>query len=188
MLNVFTNYLYFAKVKFMKILKLLNDEQISEEELKNFKHRRDIRVAAFDDENKIALVHAKINKYYELPGGGVEEGETLEEGAIREAVEEIGCDVDLIGEIGIVKEYLKDKNLINETFCYLAKVKGVKGELRLNQDEIDEGMDIVWVDIHEAIRLINTNSEVSEYATALQVKYTKVRDLSFLENVNGNWI
>ena len=35
-----------------------------------------------------------------------------EEQKAEEAKEEIGCDVKITGEVGIVKEYLKDKKLI----------------------------------------------------------------------------
>ena len=177
----------------MNLLKLLNDENITEEEIKTFKHRRVVRVIAHDQEGKIALVHAKIRNYYELPGGGVEENETLEEGAVREVKkEEAGCDVKITGEVGIVREYLKSKELINETFCFTANVVSEKGDLRLMQDEIEEGMEIVWVDIDEAVRLLESTSEVSLYATPMQVKYTKVRDLTFLGEVgkteDSRWI
>ncbi|MCC7570802.1 NUDIX hydrolase [Candidatus Micrarchaeota archaeon] len=39
------------------------------------------------------------HQHYEFPGGGVEEGESLEEAAIRETKEELGCDVKLIKHI-----------------------------------------------------------------------------------------
>jgi 8-oxo-dGTP pyrophosphatase MutT (NUDIX family) len=168
----------------MKLLKLLNDENITEKEVENFKHRRAVRVIAFDTDGKIALVHAKIRNYYTLPGGGVEEGETLEEGAIREVKEEAGCAVKITGEVGIVKEYLKAKELINETFCYVADVLGDKGKLNLLSYEIEEGMEVIWVDINEAIKLLESTSEISLYATPLQVKYTKTRDITFLKNIN----
>lgn len=167
----------------MELLRVLNDENISKNELEDYRHRNAVRVIIFDSENRVAIVHAKINEYYELPGGGVEQGETLEESAIREAKEEAGCDIKIIEKIGIVKEYLKNKKLINETFCFKATVIGNKFELRLNQDEINEGMDIIWVDLEEAIRLISTSKSESKFATPLQVKYLKTRDLTFLESI-----
>lgn len=106
----------------------------------------------------------------------------MEEGAIREVKEEAGCDVKITGEVGIVKEYLKAKELVNETFCYTASVVSEKGELNLMQDEISEGKEIIWVDVSEAIKLIESTSETSAYATPLQVKYTRVRDITFLKN------
>jgi 8-oxo-dGTP diphosphatase len=167
----------------MKLLKVLNDENITQEEIQNFKHRRAVRVIVFDKENNIVIIHAEVNDYYELPGGGVEEYETLVEGAIREAKEETGADIKIKNEVGIVKEYLKEKNLVNETFCYKAEVIKEKEGLNLMQDEIERGMKVLWVSVDEAIRLINTNKSESQYATPMQVKYTQVRDLTFLKEI-----
>ena len=46
-------------------------------------------------ENKVALIerHRAGLDYYVFPGGGVDEGETPEQGAIREAMEELGVEV-----------------------------------------------------------------------------------------------
>lgn len=112
--------------------------------------------------------------HYELPGGGVEKGESLEEGAIREAKEEAGCDIKIIGEVGIFKEYIKNKNLINETFCYIAEIVGEKGNTFMMQDEIKEGKDVIWVDLDEAIRLIRTNPHPELYPDSI------IRDETFM--------
>lgn len=157
----------------MNLLKILNEENVSEEELKNYEHRNAVRIVVFDNEKKIAFIHATINKYYELPGGGVEDGETIEEGAIREAKEETGCDVKITGEVGIIQEYMKDKELINETHCFLAEVIGNKCEVRLNQDEINRGMIVIWVSVEEAIKLMDTNRDDS----------LKKRELTFLNKI-----
>ena len=53
-------------------------------------------------DGKLALMHRKdvlkrpeMPEYYTLPGGGLEEGETIEEGTKREIKEEFGIDVEL---------------------------------------------------------------------------------------------
>ncbi|MCF7865150.1 MAG: NUDIX hydrolase [Candidatus Pacebacteria bacterium] len=164
----------------MQLLKLLNIDNLTEEEIQTYKHRRTVRVIAFDNnsesetQNKIAFINAKNRGYYELPGGGVEESESLELGAIREAKEEIGCDIEITGEIGIFKEYIKSKNLINETFCFIARVVGEKGDQTLTNKEIAEGKSVMWVDIQEAIRLIRTNPSPDLYPDSI------VRDETFM--------
>lgn len=54
-------------------------------------------------DNKVAVIkrikekEGKIRTYYVLPGGGVEEGETLEKAMHREAKEELGIEIDIKG-------------------------------------------------------------------------------------------
>lgn len=54
----------------------------------------------------IALMHRKdvikrkdFSEYYTFPGGGLENGETLEEGTIREIKEEFGIDVKVVKKL-----------------------------------------------------------------------------------------
>ena len=56
------------------------------------------RVVIMDGERVALIKRVRAGQtYYLFPGGGVEEGETLEEAAVREAREELGVDVELGG-------------------------------------------------------------------------------------------
>jgi mutator protein MutT len=50
-----------------------------------------------DKENKILLIHRFFQgrEYYVFPGGGVEEGESVEEAVVREIKEETGLDAKI---------------------------------------------------------------------------------------------
>ena len=56
------------------------------------------------EDNKVALIerHRAGLDYFVFPGGGAEEGETPEQGAIREAMEELGVEVALKQKVAII--------------------------------------------------------------------------------------
>jgi len=70
------------------------------------RHDRDVRVGAYavlvDDRQRIllALWNEGPTPAWTVPGGGVEEGETPEEAAVREVREETGYDVELVRLLG----------------------------------------------------------------------------------------
>ena len=50
--------------------------------------------------HRVGVIKRKdIQEYYTFPGGGLEEGETLEEGTIREIKEEFGIDVKVVKKL-----------------------------------------------------------------------------------------
>lgn len=50
--------------------------------------------------DRVGVIKRKdIQEYYTFPGGGLEEGETLEEGTIREIKEEFGIDVKVVKKL-----------------------------------------------------------------------------------------
>ncbi|MEK6960574.1 MAG: NUDIX hydrolase [Nanoarchaeota archaeon] len=51
---------------------------------------------AIIDGDKLLLLWKIKRNHYEFPGGKVEPGESLEQAALRETKEELGCDVELI--------------------------------------------------------------------------------------------
>lgn len=80
--------------------------------------RNAVRAVIVNESNEIALIHVLGSDmfgnrdHYELPGGGIEDGETLEEALRREVIEEIGFLVENIHEMGTIAiEY----NLLNRT-------------------------------------------------------------------------
>jgi len=98
-----------------------------------------------DDQGRIALVKRKDNELWALPGGGMELGESIEQGAVREVKEETGLDVEVVGLVGVytnphhVMAY--DDGEVRQQFslCFTTKLLG--GELQFD----DESTDIAWV-------------------------------------------
>ncbi len=85
----------------------------------------------FDEKKRVLLCHRRDYDLWNLPGGGLENGEAPWECAIRETKEETGLDVKIKKLSGIYSKPEKDEIV----FQYICEV--VDGEITLN-DEADE--------------------------------------------------
>ena len=70
---------------------------------------------------RVKMENDKENIYYVFPGGGLEDGETLEEGVKREVLEELGIDVEVLD-----MRYLEN---YNHTDTYFFNCKWISGNL-----------------------------------------------------------
>ncbi len=62
------------------------------------------RAVIFKEDSVILIYREREGeKYYVFPGGGLEEGETLEENVVREIKEELGLTVDVKKQLYVVK-------------------------------------------------------------------------------------
>ncbi len=87
-------------------------------------------------------------EYFVLPGGSVEEGESVEEAAIREAKEETGLDVI------IEKELWQFHNNADNRKHYYFLVTKYSGQLKLGSPEIERVTELnkyflEWHDLQE---------------------------------------
>lgn len=152
-----------------------------------FEDRLTGKAIVFDGDNNIALIGNKVNSFYLLPGGGIERDESIESGIKRECLEEIGCNVLLQEEIGVIDDYRNrdKKHCIN--YCYTAKLIGEKRELKLTEEEEKNGLHVMWVPLDEAIIILEKevrqlkNGEVVFYNTG----YNILRDHLFLKKARN---
>lgn len=165
----------------MKLIKLLNPENVTEEELSHFRLRDAARAVVLDRDGLIALFHVTEKGYYKLPGGGVEDGEDKMTALARECKEEIGCEVEVVGELGIVVEYRKIFKLKQTSYCYLAKVKWDKGRPNFTDYENENGFKLLWLPYAEALKLVSgskaNNVEGRSYITSRDTAILMEADL-----------
>lgn len=163
----------------MELLKTIKEAEVIAEAQPHEDFEYTLRTAAravvFDAEGKMAFLHVTKKHYHKLPGGGVEEGEDLITGLKRKCREEIGCAVEVTGEVGQIIEFRDKLKVRQESFCYLAKVVGEKGPTNFVEDEIEDEFKLLWVDLDEAIRLLE-NDQTESYSG----RFIIVRDLCLL--------
>lgn len=122
-----------------------------------------------DEKDVLLFRRSKEMKFfpgkYDLPGGSVENGETLQEAMLREIQEETGLEVE-IGPIVYAFDFEKDGKEKNE----VGHGKGIRfvafyksGEVKLN----DENDTFEWVDIDEAIKKVGDKDYERDKKTAL---------------------
>lgn len=90
------------------------------------------------------VIDGKVITYYAIPGGHLEENETLEETAIREIKEEMNLDIEILDYLGNI---IVDNQ---EEYYYHAKIVG--GKLEFGGEELDRCSEdnyyeIRWLDI-----------------------------------------
>lgn len=165
----------------MKTIKTIRDvdlgQNISAPQV--YTERRAARAIVFDSEKKIALLHVTKKSYHKLPGGGIENGEEIKSALQRELLEEIGCAVENICELGIVEEYRNKFELHQISYCFTADLVGEKGQNQLEESEIADGFVPIWVTLEEAIKIMESETGVENY----EGKFITERDLTFLKEV-----
>jgi len=151
----------------MEQLLLINPEQATSEEVATYKKRFAVRAVVTDAEDNVALLQVGKHGYYKLPGGGIEEEEDRFVALERECMEEIGCHIEVYGEVGMIEEHRKMFELRQISYCYLARVVGSKGEPNFTESELANDFSIVWVHKNEVQSLLNTymptNKEGHDY-------------------------
>lgn len=169
-----------------KCIATITDKDFDEEIVPFRKPRK--RIAArgiiIRQDGKIALFN-KVNKNeYKLPGGGIENDESLEETFKREIKEETGCVVKIVERLGKIEEEKSKDNFKQTSYVYVAKVIRNTKKLNLTEKEKDEGGKLIWVTLDEGLKLISdciNNLKPSRYENLYHSKFIVLRDKKILE-------
>ncbi len=167
----------------MRLIAIITDKDVIGKDIK-FKGKYSLRTAAraivFNAENKIAVLNARKYKFHKLPGGGVEESESLKKALKRELGEEIGCKIKIINDLGKIIEKKNKYNHKQTSYCYIVSVIS-KGKSNLTKEEKESlRVKIKWVTLNKAIKLFEKDNP--EDYTA---RFIRRRDLIFLKELKG---
>jgi ADP-ribose pyrophosphatase YjhB (NUDIX family) len=141
----------------MQVLKTHYHPEIKTLENKSIFTRLATRSIAIQ-ENRILLLYTERYEDYSLPGGGLDLGESKIEGMMRELSEETGArDIKNIKPFGTYEEYRPwykpDYDIQHMiSYCYTCEINKVLGASNLEVYETNNGMNAIWINIHEAIK------------------------------------
>ena len=170
----------------MDVLFQLTDKDfgIEPKEMKDYKLRIAARGIVMRDDGKIAIEH-KINKNeYKLVGGGMEENENPQMAFKREVLEEAGCEVEIVEQLGTTEEYRSQKNLKQISHVFVGKVTKDTHVFNLDEEEKIEGSELVWLTPEEALKAIKDCYDVilpSEFDDIYTTRFVVLRDRKILE-------
>ncbi len=116
-----------------------------------------------NDKKEMILMNLTNMYFHMLPGGGVDSNESMEEALYRELKEETGANIQIISELGIVVENLQERKIKQITYFYLTKVVGEIQEPNFMPDELEQGYQVEWYLIDEAIKILEEENEYEEY-------------------------
>lgn len=129
----------------------------------NLKDRKTVRAVIIKN-NQVLMLYSKLFDDYTFPGGGIKNGENMEEALKRELYEELGANtVKIIKEIGYTEEVRfgikgSDSTYLQTSYFMLCEIDDI-GEPNFVGREKIQGIIPVWVNIDEAIKhndFINT--------------------------------
>lgn len=169
-----------------KMIASIKDEDFNIEavNMKNYKTRYAARGIIVRKDGKIAVQLKKKKNEYKLIGGGIEKEENAELAFKREALEEAGCTVKIIANLGIIEEKRSLENLNQISYIYLAEVATNKKTLNLTDEEKTEEAVLKWFKPQEALKLIKnsfTNLINTEEIDTYNIKFIIQRDTKILE-------
>lgn len=142
----------------------------------SYKTRAAARAVLLDADGSTYLLNVSKHGYHKLPGGGIDDGETIRAAVARELMEEVGCEARLVAELGQVVEYRDFAKLRQTSYCFLAQQTGEQVGSTLEASELAEGMIEAKVsNIDAAIQVLE-----SDKPDNLEGRFIRRRDLIFL--------
>lgn len=165
----------------MKLIREIIEKDITNKETYeeiSYKVRKASRAIVFNEANKIALLNVSKDNYHKLPGGGIEKDEDIITALRRELMEEVGVEIDILDELGMIIEYRDQFKQLQISYCYLCKVIGEYQETSFTEEEKDNGFILEWVSLNEAISILEKDNPEKYMG-----KFIKERDLEFLKSV-----
>jgi 8-oxo-dGTP diphosphatase len=132
------------------LLTTINNDALVPPFMKEYKNPTPTVDVLLERDSKILMVRRKKDPYKDhlaLPGGFVNEGETVEDAMKRETMEEISLEVHPIDILGVYSDPRRDPRKHIMTVVFVGIIVG--GEIRAN----DDAASIEWIQLHNIDQL-----------------------------------
>ncbi len=143
----------------MKTIEILGENRFSE----HSKNRVACRGIVLS-EGKILLTYEVHTDQYFIPGGGLEDDESLEECCVRELAEETGYMVKPLRQYLTIHEYYEEWFFVSHYFICEMQGETVR---KLTEREAEAGLEPRWIPLEEAVTIF---SKHQEYAAEDEMK------------------
>ena len=130
-----------------------------------------VHVWIMNDKKEFLIQKRSLNKkvfpgMWSQTGGGVDAGETISQGALRESKEELGIDISE-DKIEFMLSFKRKYNFLN---IMLAKINVEINDLHIQKEEVSE---VKWVDKYTLIKMHNDG----ELAPSLDIYFDMLLEL-----------
>ena len=98
----------------MELIKEIYDDGFEQHADQAYRVRKAARAVVINDRDEIALLFVANGNYHKLPGGGIENNETIYDALKREVEEEVGTMIEDIEELEELEEEDLDESLSDE--------------------------------------------------------------------------
>ena len=104
----------------------------------------------------VAMIATRGRTRWGLPKGAVSEGETSEQAALREVLEETGLRAEIVRPLDTIEYFFRAGDTLIRKRVDFYLMRYVDGKLTPQLSEVD---DVEWVELHEGIQRASFESE-----------------------------
>lgn len=164
----------------MNLIREINNEEYGKDKEAKYTERKAARAVVFNDDKKIAVMNVSNDGYHKLPGGGVEEDEDIMDALKRELLEEVGVEVNILDQLGMI---IEKRYMFKQTsYCYIVEAVGEYKGTAYTEDEINNGFILEWMDLDTALSTLEADKPLKDIGIII-----RERDLSFLRYFKENF-